>query len=205
MQKPSVNSDAVAVDPPSRGGGRRAMMANEPQGRIFKREDGSIRVVSGNYWLNLTPPSREIVLYCSGGEQWLNNNQQFVLRIAQRWSRNGNSIRNMQFTDEQKQQMKLVMAEPTLPLSTAEKTRLDGLIKAWEDAKDAAKPEVQRAVLLAIREIARANTPAARQAFVANVTKLNQLLTPQQLAQYRQIETARRNNRPATTAPSQGA
>jgi hypothetical protein len=83
--------------------------------------------------------------------------------------------------------------------------RLNGLIKAWEDAKDSAKGEAQRAVLLAIREIAKANTPAARQAFVANVTKLTQLLTPEQLAQYRQIETARRNNKPPTTAPSQGA
>ena len=63
----------------------------------------------------------------------------------------------------------------------------------------------QRAVLIAVREIAKANTPAARQTFIANVTKLNQLLTPEQLAQYRQIETARRNSRPATTAPSQGA
>ena len=117
MQKQAVNSDAVAVDPPGRGGGRRAMMANEPQGRLFKGEDGSIRAFSGNYYFTLMPPNREIVMRCSGAEQWLNNNQQLVFRIAQRWSRGGNSLRTMQFTDEQKQQMKLVSDEPIVPLS----------------------------------------------------------------------------------------
>src|SRR5439155_7848017 len=117
------------------------------------------------------------------------NDQQLMFKLAQRWNRGGNSLRNMQFTDEQKQQMKLVIAEPVLPLSDADKTRLDGLIKTWEEAKDPAKAEAQRAVLLAIREISKANMPAGKQEFVANVTKLNQMITPQQLAQYRQIET----------------
>jgi len=60
-----------------------------------------------------------------------------------------------------------------------------------EEAKDPGKPEAQRGVLIAIREMAKANIPAAKQAFAANLTKLNQLLTPQQLDQYRQIEMAR--------------
>jgi hypothetical protein len=204
MQKPAVSSDAVAVDPPTRGSGRRAANAAEPPGRVSKREDGSIRAFSGNYYLTITPPNREMILRCTGGEQWLSNDQQLLFKLAQRWSRGGNSLRTMQFTDEQKQQMKLVTAEPTLPLSTQEKTRLGGLIKTWEEANNTVKPEAQRAVLVAIREIAKANVPGAKQAFAANLTKLNQLLTPQQLDQYRQIEMARRNNKPPTTAPSQG-
>src|SRR5213595_3955442 len=75
MQKPPVNSDVVAVDPPTRGGGRRAGMG-EPPGKIFKRDDGLIRAFSGNFWLSVTPPTREIVLQCSSGEQWLSNDQQ---------------------------------------------------------------------------------------------------------------------------------
>ena len=210
MQKPAVNSDAVAVDPPTRGQGRRAAMADQPPGRIFKRDDGSIRAFSGNYYLTITPPNREMVMYCNSGEQWVNNrwlnkNLQLAFQLAQRWSRNGNSIRTMQFTDKQRQQMKLVTAEPSLPLSAAEKMRLDGLIKNWEDAKDQAKPEAQRAVLLAVREIAKANIPEAKAVFIGNVVRLNELLTPEQLAEYRQIEMARRNNKPPTTAPSQGA
>src|SRR5438046_10746947 len=71
MQKPTVNSDAVAVDPPSRGQGRRAAMADQPPGRIFKRDDGSIHAFSGNYYLTITPPSREMVARCSNGSQCL--------------------------------------------------------------------------------------------------------------------------------------
>src|SRR5437899_2550264 len=202
MQKPAVNSDAIAVDPPTRGPGRRAAMAEQPPGRIFKRDDGSIRAFNGNFWLTITPPNREMVLRCSNGEQWLSNDQQLVFKLAQRWSRGSNALRNMQFTDEQKQQMKLVSAEPILPLSAQDKTRLDGLIKEWEDAKDPAKPEAQRAVLLAIREIAKANLPGGKEAFVASVNKLNSIIAPQQLDQFRQIEMARRNNKSPTTNPS---
>ena len=205
MKKPTVNSDAVAVDPPSRGSSRRAAMSAEPAGRIFKRDDGSIRAFSSNYYLTMTPPNREMILRCSNGEQWLSSDQQLIFKLAQRWSRGGNSLRTMQFTDEQKQQMKLVTAEPVLPMSAQDKTRLDGLIKSWEEAKDPAKSEAQRAALLAIREISKASLPGARGTFVATVSKLNQLMTPQQLDQYRQIEMARRSNKPPTTAPSQGA
>ena len=206
IQKSAVRSDAIAVDPPARGPGRRAAGAEQPPGRIFKRDDGSIRAFSGNYWLSITPPNRQIELHPSSGEQWLSNDQQLVFKLAQRWSRGSSAIHNMQFTDEQKQQMKLVTAEPAIPLSDTDRKRFDGLIKAWEDAKDAAKAEAQRALLVAIREIAKANTPAAKAAFVANVNKLNQLITPQQIDQYRQIETARRNNnRPPTTNVTQGA
>src|SRR5713101_10021064 len=81
MQKPAVNSDAVAVDPPTRGPGRRAAMGDQPSGRIFKRDDGSIRAFSGNYWLNITPPNREMVLRCSNGEQLLSNDQQLTLKL----------------------------------------------------------------------------------------------------------------------------
>src|SRR5882672_8272421 len=108
MQKSQVTAEAVTVEAPPRGPGRRA--AGEPPGRIFKRDDGSIRVVSGNYWLTIMPPNREMSLHCGDGEEWLNKDQQLLLKMAQRWSRGNNSLRNMQFTDEQKQQMKLVSA-----------------------------------------------------------------------------------------------
>jgi len=116
------------------------------------------------------------------------------------------SLQGGPLTDEQKQQMKLVSAEPLVPLSAADQAKLEGLIKAWQDATDAAKPDAQRAVLLALREIANANIPAAKDAFVANLNKLNAITTPRQLDQYRQLETARRNgNRPAPPNPGRGA
>jgi hypothetical protein len=191
MKTPPVNTDAVAVDAPTHGLGRRA--AGEPPGRIFKRDDGSIRAFCGNIWLTITPPNREMALRCGSGDDWLNKDQQLVLRMAQRWSRGGNGLRNIQFTDEQKQQMKLISAEPAVPLSADDKTKMEGLIKTWEAAKDAAKPEAQRAVLLALRDIAGANIPAAKDTFVASVNKLGAITPPQQLDQYRQLEMARRN------------
>ena len=195
-QRPGVASDAVAVDGPGRGQGRRAGV-EQPPGRVFKRDD-SIRAFSGNFWLTLSLPSREMTLRCASGNEWLNPEQQLLLRISQRWSRGASTLRGMQFTDEQKEQMKLVGAEPPLPLAETERARLDGLIRAWESASDAARPEAQRAVLLALREIAGANLSAGRNAFVANVNKLGTIITPPQLDQYRQLETARRGgNRPA--------
>ncbi|HEV8292209.1 MAG TPA: hypothetical protein VGP94_09810 [Tepidisphaeraceae bacterium] len=203
MQKSQVNADAVAVDPPARGPARgpARRAAGEPPGRIFKRDDGSIRAFSGNFWLTIAPPNREPALHCGNGEEWLNKDQQLLLKMAQRWSRGSNTLRGIEFTPEQKDQMKLVSAEPTLPLSPQDRTKLEGLIKAWEEAKDPAKPDAQRAVLLALREVAKANLPAGKDAFVASVNKLNSMLTPQQLDQYRQIEMARRNgNRPTPPA-----
>jgi hypothetical protein len=203
MQKTAVSAEAIAVDAP-RGQSRR-QGPEQPAGKIFKRDDGSIRAFSGNYWLMVTPPNREMTLHCGSGEQWLSKDQQLLFNMAQRWNRGG-SMRNMQFTDEQKQQMKLISAEPAVPLSADDKARLAGLIKTWEEAKDAAKAEAQRAVVQSIREIANANIPAAKDAFVANVNKLNSLVTPQQRDQYRQLETARRNgNRPAPNTPGRGA
>jgi len=205
MQKSQVNTDAVAIDAPTRGPGRRAA-ADQPPGRIFKRDDGSIRAFGGNYWLTITPPNREMALHCGAGDEWLNKDQQLLLKLAQRWSRGSNTLRGMQFTQEQKDQMKMVNAEPALPLSPQDKTKLEALIKAWEDAKDPAKPEAQRAVLLALREISKTNLPAGKDAFVASVNKLNELITPQQLDQYRQIEMARRNgNKPAPANTGRGA
>ena len=205
MQKSAVNTEAVAVDAPTRGGGRRAG-PEQPPGKISKRDDGSIRAFSGNYWLYLTPPNRELTLHCGSGEQWLARDQQLLFSMAQRWSRGSNSMRNMQFTDEQKQQMKLISAEPVVPLSADDRSKLAALIKTWEDAKDAGKAEAQRAVLLAIRDIAKANIPAAKDAFVAGVNKLNSMTSPQQLDQYRQLETARRNGRPnPPPTPGRGA
>jgi len=205
MQRPAVSTTAVVVDPPVRGAGRRTG-GDQPPGRIFKRDDGSIRAFSANYWLSIVPPNREMSLHCGTGDEWLNKDQQVLLKMSLRWSRGNNSLRGMQFTDEQKQQMKLVSAEPPLPLAAADKTRLIGLIKAWEGAKDPAKPEAQRAVLLAVREVAKANIPAGKEAFVANVNKLGTLITPQQLDQYRQLETARRSgNRPTPPSSGRGA
>jgi hypothetical protein len=204
MQKPPVTAEAIVVDAPPQGQGRRA--AGELPGRIFKRDDGSIRAFSGNIWLTITPPNREMALHAGSGEEWLSKDQQVLLKMAQRWTRGGNGLRNMQFSDEQKQQMKLISAEPAVPLSAEDKAKLEGLIKTWEGAADAAKPEAQRAVLLAIREIAKANIPAAKDAFVASVNKLNSITTPQQLDQYRQVETARHNgNRPTAQTPGRGA
>src|SRR5881227_3579941 len=60
IQKPPVTSDAVAIDPPARFAGRRAA-AGEPPGKVFKREDGTIRAFSGNYTLSVMPPNREMV------------------------------------------------------------------------------------------------------------------------------------------------
>jgi len=203
MQKSQVNTDAVAVDAPTRGPGRHAA-ADQPPGRISKRDDGSIRAFSGNYWLTVTPPNREMSLHCGSGDEWLNKDQLLLLKLAQRWSRGSNTLRGMQFTQEQKDQMKLVNAEPILPLSTQDRTKLDALIKEWEEAKDAAKPEAQRAVLLALRETAKTNLPAGKDAFVASVNRLNELLTPQQLDQYREIEMARRNGNKPTPPTNTG-
>src|SRR4051812_17793223 len=205
MQRPAVTASAVVVDPPARGAGRRAG-GDQPPGRIFKRDDGSIRAFSGTYWLLVSPPNRELSLRCTSGDEWLSKEQQLLLKMSLRWSRGNNSLRGMQFTDPQKQQMKLVSAEPPIPLSATDKTRLDGLVKAWESATDATKPDAQRAVLLALREVAKANLPAAKEAFVANVNKLSTIITPQQLDQYRQLETARRGgNRPSTPNTGRGA
>src|SRR5258706_14700504 len=85
MQRSAVNSDAVAVDPPARGAGRRAAMGAEPPGRIFKRDDGSIRAISGNYDLTLTPPNREMVLRCSNGENSISNDQQLFFTHDHIW------------------------------------------------------------------------------------------------------------------------
>src|SRR3954463_15977791 len=82
MQKPPVNPEAVAVDVPAHGQGRRAGPEQLP-GRIFKRDDGSIRAFSGTYWLFITPPNREMTLHCGSGEQWLNQDQQLLLKMAQ--------------------------------------------------------------------------------------------------------------------------
>ena len=205
MQNSAVSAEAIAVDAPrGQGGGWRGGSEQAP-GRIMKRDDGSIRAFSGNYSLFVT--KGQMTLFCGSGEQWLSKDQQLLFNMAQRYNRGASSMRNMQFTDEQKQQMKLVSTEPAVGMSADDKTKLAALIKTWEDAKDAAKAEAQRAVLLALRDIAKANIPAAKDAFVASVTKLNSLITPQQLDQYRQLETARRNggNRPAPPNSGRGA
>jgi len=201
MQNSAVSAEAIAVDPPRGGGGWRGGGEQAP-GRILKRDDGSIRAFSGNYSLFVT--KGQMTLFCGSGEQWLSRDQQLLFNMAQRYNRGATAMRNMQFTDQQKQQMKLIIAEPPLPLSEADKAKLSGLIKTWEEARDAAKAEAQRAVLVAVREVANANIPAAKEAFVANFNKLHSIITPQQLDQYRQLEMARRNgNRPAQ--PPRGA
>src|SRR5258705_3640170 len=47
MQKSAVNIEAVAVDAPTRGGGRPAG-PEQPPGKNFKRDDRSIRAFIGN-------------------------------------------------------------------------------------------------------------------------------------------------------------
>ncbi|HEV8605861.1 MAG TPA: hypothetical protein VGQ99_10870 [Tepidisphaeraceae bacterium] len=208
MQKSEVNTDAVAVDPPTRAGGRRGPTADQQFGRVFKRDDGSIRAFSGNYWLTILPQgqSRQMTLHAGNGDEWLNKDQQLVLKLAQRSARGGNALRSLQLTDEQRQQIKLVSLDPSLPLSDQDKSRLEALIKTWESANDTARPEAHKAVLLALREIAKTNLPAGKDAFVASINKLAGMLTPHQLDQYRQIEMARRNgNKPAAPTGGQGA
>jgi len=206
MKNSAVSAEAIAVDPPRGQGGWRGGAEQAP-GRILKRDDGSIRVFSGNYSLFVT--KGQMSLYCGSGEQWLSKDQQLLFNMGQRYNRGANAMRNMQFTDEQKQQMKLVVAEPALALSDGDKTKLAALIKTWEEAKDAAKAEAQRAVLAAVREIANTHIPAAKDAFVANVNKLHSIITSQQLDQYRQLEMARRNPPPqrkaGSPAPATGA
>src|SRR5213075_3217125 len=169
----------------------------------------------GNFWLLVGPPAqqREMSLHGGNVEDGLKADQQLVLRLAQRATRASNSMRTIELTEPQKQQMKLVVAEATISMSDADRARLEGLIKTWEAASDAKRPEAQKNLLLAVREIAKKNMPAARAAYAANVEKLRGMMSQEQIEKYRQIEMARRGNggggaaptaRPAT-APAQGA
>src|ERR1051325_3574294 len=71
IAKSTVNTEAVAVDAPTRGQGFGRRGQDQPQGRILKRDDGSIRAFSGNYSLYVTSANRQMTLYCGSGEQWL--------------------------------------------------------------------------------------------------------------------------------------
>jgi hypothetical protein len=220
MQKSEVNTDAVAVDPPTRGGGRGGGgggggggAADKQLGRVFKRDDGSIRAFSGNYWLTIVPKGTgsEMTLNAGNGDEWLNKDQQLVLKLAHRAMRGGNALRALEITEAQMAQMRAVSGEPVIPLSDEDRARLEGLVKAWEAASDATRMEAQKAVLLAVREIARKNLAAGTQAYVASIEKLRGMMSAQQLDRYRQIELARKGGNGApppakpTTGPSRGA
>jgi hypothetical protein len=96
--------------------------------------------------------------------------------------------------------LKALTLETRLILTDPDRSRLSELVAAWQKAPAAdAKSAAEKALLAAVKEIGDKAEVAARQTLAQTAALVAQILTPQQLQQYRALQPATRpQTRPAT-------
>lgn len=92
--------------------------------------------------------------------------------------------KSLNVTPEQIKQLQQIPAGTNMAVSEADTTRLKGLWDAYLAAADKSEPE--RALVQAVGEIGRASIDGTRQEIAARVKKIQEILTPEQIAPFKQ-------------------
>jgi len=191
LHSASEGKDLVPVMPPGARFRNMLMPPRDPprqQDGVRIRQKDSFLVRAGKFTLSATKGAKDgkwSLNVAADKSDLLTPEQDAAFTARWRLTHDGNFAKSFKLTDEQIKQLGEVPGKGGLVADESDKERLRGLLEAFA-AAPAPKQNEEKALVAALAEIGPKCVEATRKSLLERVDRINSILTPEQIAQFKE-------------------